>query len=279
VALSGQPGFGLASDYNAERGGVNPLLGLASGGAYANWSVELGGRLQLSAGATQRNERRDAEETPLFDRPDNGAHAYRAGASRIGLDYRVSDALSLTGAYTRLHEDAALLGVQSLDPADFRGGSTTDGVTLGFTWRLSPKFALSASGTRARTHAADEGRSIAVEKDGLTSAAYQLGFSGRDLFAKGDAMRVTLAQPLGVEKGRLTVRAVEVVHRSTGELGVVSHTFDVGKAPGYTAQLMYGRTVGNAGEVSLFGQLETDPHGGPGELKSYMAGGRYRLQF
>jgi hypothetical protein len=280
VSLAGQPGFALASDYQADRGGANPLLGLASGGGYAKWSLALSDRLQLSAGATGRNERRDGRETPIFDQPGNGAHAYKAGAEHVALDYRVTDRLDLIGGYTRLREDQALLGIQSLDPQDFAGGATTDGVTFGFNWRAGGKLTVSAAGTFARTRPAGEAQAMAVSRDGLTSQAYQVSLNGRDLFKRGDAARLTFAQPMFVDHGSLDVQTVEVIDRSTGEIGVVSHNWDISQRRNFSAEALYSMPLlGERGDLALFGHVETMPGAGLSDLRSYVAGGRFRVAF
>lgn len=53
MALGAIDGFGLSNDYNSQGGGLNPLLGLASGGAFANVEVAVTPRTTLSFGRTE----------------------------------------------------------------------------------------------------------------------------------------------------------------------------------------------------------------------------------
>jgi subtilisin family serine protease len=279
-ALAGQSTFAVASDFQMGRGGANPLLGLASGGAYADWSLDLGRRLQLSVGATQRSDRRDGAQTPAFDRPDDGAQTYSAGATRVAVSYDLTPRLRLTGAYTHLREASAVLGVQSLDPRDFSGGSRTDGVTFGLDWAATSKVSLGAAVTAAKTTAPRADQAMAVAGGGLYSQAFQVSVVGRDLFAKGDAARLTLAQPLAVSQGHLNIRDVEVVDRMTGEIGVVDHVYDVAQAASYAGEALYGRQAFDGqGELSLFGRVQTDPQRTSGQPVNYTAGGRIRIAF
>jgi hypothetical protein len=279
-ALAGQSAFSMASDFAAGRGGANPLLGLASGGAYADYSLDLGHRLSFSVGATQRSDRRDGVQTPAFDRPDDGARTYRASASRVAMSYDLTSRLRLTGAYTHLREETALLGVQSLDPRDFAGGSRTDGVTFGIDWTAAPKLTLGAAVTAAKTRAPQGDQMIAVADGGLYSQAFQVSVVGRDLFAKGDAARLTLAQPLAVSSGHLNIRTVEVVDRMTGELGVVDHAYDVAQPASYAGEALYGRAAFDGqGDLAVFGRVETDPQRNSGQPVTYTAGGRIRIAF
>ena len=277
VALNGLQGLGLGADYDSARGGANPLLGLASGGMYANWTVNLTQRLQVSAGTLERSARRDANLLPALGYAGNGAETYEAAAQHISLKYRLADGLTLVGGYTHLSEATGLLGVQSFDPQDFRHGSTTDGYSVGVNWTLAHDVTLAASGTMGRTRAGAS-QTLSVEKGGLTTSAYEVAVSKNNLFAKGDSMRLTLSQPMYVERGRLNLQTVQVVDRQTGEIGIVNQGFDIaGKRP-FAAEVVYGRPVeGGAGDISLVGRAETLPSSQAGT--SYMAGARYRVAF
>jgi hypothetical protein len=103
--------------------------------------------------------------------------------------------------------------------------------------------------------------------------------AGRNLFAKGDAARLTLAQPMFVSHGRLDIDNVEVVDRQTGELGVVTHSLDISQARNYSAEALYSLPLFETrGALDLFGRAETQP-GSTSELKTYVAGGRFRIAF
>lgn len=277
--MNGVPGLGLATDYDSDRGGVNPILGLASGGGYANMSLDLTDRLSLSAGATQRLAKRDPRAAPGVDRGNNGAEIFQAAASQFALTYRVTDGAYLVGSYTRLREARSLLGVQSFDPHDFAGGSTTDAYTLGVGLSLSRDLTLAASATTASTRQSEGGQSIAVAPGGLTSSAYQVSLTKANLLAKGDVARFSLSQPLVVEDGRFDVTTVQVVDRETGEIGIVTQSFDVSQARPYAAELLYGRQVlDDQADLSFFGRVDVKP-GSDGEQESWMAGARFRIGF
>ena len=277
--INGVAGLGLASAYDSERGGVNPVLGLASGGGFANVRLALNDRLSLSAGATQRHLRRDPMLMPGVETGDNGARTYDAAAQHVALTYRVADGVELTGSYTRLREASALLGVQSVDPNDFAHGSTTDAVTAGFGVALGWDVTMAASGTLARTRQSEDAQAIAVADGGLSSSAYELALTKPNLFAKGDRARVSLSQPMFVERGRFDVTTVQVVDRQTGEIGVVTQSFDVTQERPYAAELLYGRSLleGSA-DLTLFGRVDVNP-GLETDSQAFMAGARLRFGF
>nr|MEA2797740.1 hypothetical protein [Phenylobacterium sp.] len=277
-ALAARSGFTQAADYDSERGGANPLLGLASGGGFAGWNYELTHRLQVSAGVMQRSDQRDSTALPALARDGSGAATYRAGAQLLGLSYAATDSLTLTGAYTRLHEASGLLGIQSMNPEDFQGGSTTDGVSVGANWAVTSKLSIMATGTLGRTRQGDQNQTLAVDRGGLTSSAFELGVQRSDLFANGDRMQLSVSQPMFVERGHLNMTSVQVVDRTTGELGVVTQSVDISGQRQIAGEALYSRPVsGGQGDVALFGRVETAPAGS--QAQTYMAGARYRIRF
>ena len=67
-----------------------------------------------------RSDKRDLNMLPGLHQPGVSGTSYQAGAQIMGLAYLPTDRLTLTATYTRLHEATGLLGMQSLDPQDFR---------------------------------------------------------------------------------------------------------------------------------------------------------------
>jgi len=276
-ALMASTGFNQATSYDVEQGGANGLLGLASGGLYAAYSYNVSDQLQLSAGALRRDEERDRRALPALGFDGNGAASYAADASHVSLAYTPVKGLTFTGAYTRLHETSGLLGVQSFDPADFRKGSTTDGVTVGLNWAATPKLSLMAAGTMGKTRQGSADQALAVDRGGLTTSSFELGLARTDLFAAGDRFQVSVSQPMFVEKGRLNIQSVQVVDRETGELGIVNDRVDISGQRRLAGEAFYLRPLSTQEDVSFFGRVENQADGA-GESQ-YIAGARYRLAF
>jgi hypothetical protein len=275
-ALAGY-GFTQAADYDSVRGGANPLLGLASGGGYVGWSYELSHRFQISTGILERSERRDPNFAPMLQRPGAASDTYQAGAQVLNMTFRPSDGVTLTAGYTHLREATGLLGIQSLDPADFQHGSTTDGYSLGVNWALSPKVNFVATGTMGHTRQSDSGQ-LAVEGNGLTTSSYEAGLQSHDLFRHGDRLQLTVSQPMVIEHGALKLTGVEVVDRNTGELGVVSHDIDISGQRRIAGEALYAWPVKSGqGYVALFGRAETLTDAD--QAQAYTLGARYRLHF
>ena len=266
-----------AADYDSARGGANPLLGLASGGAFAGGSFKLTDKLLVSAGLLGRSDKRDLNMLPGLHQPGVSGTSYQAGAQIMGLSYLPTERLTLSATYTHLHEATGLLGMQSLDPQDFRHGSDTDGYTLGANFKVTPKLSLMATGTFGKTRAGGD-QQLAVAGDGLTTSAYEFGVKRVDLFKSGDRLQLSVSQPMYVERGHLNLTGVQVTDRTTGELGVVTQSIDISGQRQVAGEALYAMPVQKGlGYVALFGRTESG--GAVDKGQTYMAGARYRLAF
>jgi hypothetical protein len=282
-ALSGNAGA-AASRFEAHTGGVNPVLGLASGGSYANLDVPVLGSARLSFGATSRRvenllvDPASGEERHL----NNTVAPYQASAAHMLLTQPVGEQLSLSAGYTYLQESDGLLGVQSTNPLAFAAGSRTDAATLGLTWELSDRVTFSGSATLGRTRGQSAGEQmLAVHGDGIITSAFEAAFDIEDVFGSGDRARFALVQPMHVEHGGLNLTNYEVVDRETGERGSVTSFNAVdGLARKLALDVSYGAPVfGGEGEVAGFVRAEAATASGLRGDVVHMLGGRFSLGF
>lgn len=283
AVLSGLSGFALPSDFDSSYGGANPVLGLASGGAFAKWSMAITPRLSLAAGFTEKRARLDLNQLTGPDRiAFKDLADYRARADHVSMTYRVTPALAFTTGVTRLDEASGLLGVRSADPNDLRGGSATDAATFGAEWTSPNGLRLSAAGTYGRTQDAGPGGSgFATAGGGLKSTAYEVALDKAAVFDGRDRVRFTLSQPLTVEGGKLAYTTVQVVDRQTGQLGAVTQMVDAKAADRrQVAEFLYGHDVlSGAGEWGVFGRAETRSEFSGRQRPEMMAGARFRISY
>ncbi|GAB4517167.1 MAG: hypothetical protein Tsb0010_01200 [Parvularculaceae bacterium] len=259
VALSGQGGFGYFSDHDAATGGVNPVLGFASGGAYLGVAAPVGGRMLVSFGVTS-NEEAHAYRQPFSGEEveiRNGLDDYRADAIAMDVAYSLTDRVTLNAGYTQLKEATGLLGAQGAGALSLSGGATTDATTVGAEGWLTDNLALSFSATAARTRMTEfDASTLRIGDDGVTSTAFQAAATAWSVFAKGDSMRISFAQPLHVENGALTLTATQVIDRETGALGLVEEEIHLGGARPYVAETLYSRPIGESGAwISAFSRV------------------------
>jgi hypothetical protein len=282
ATVGGQAGFTTQSDYDVNTGGANPFVGLASGGAFARIEMALAPRLTASTAMTQRTLRRNLYgASPEMRFAFGGYEAYGAQAATFGVRFDASERLSTSVTYTMLHENSAVLGMQSRDDRDLPGGSTTDAATFGADLALSPTLTLSGSATLGRTRAGDPARAnYAIAGGGLISSAFQMSVGKQNVFDRADRLRLTFAQPMHVEGGRVDVTTVGVIDRDTGEIGTFVQNVPVAAMQRrYVAEMAYGRDLmdGRA-QVSLFGRANLAT-GGDADLAPITVGTAFRLGF
>jgi subtilisin family serine protease len=262
LAFAGES-FGMVSDHDIMTGGANPILGLASGGAYMRLAGELTEKLSFTGGFSHQ-QNADLVANPFSGELTErvaGTEGYSAAAFNAGLGYSLAERTTLTVSYTLLQERQGFLGGQSVGSLGFGETASTDAVTLGMTSALplGAELAVSASAGRTTGAGSDEGL-LGIDEDGILTSSYQFVLGKNGLMGQ-DRVRLSFAQPLHVENGSLALRNVDVIDRATGELGVTSDLISVDRAERrYVAEFLYGRDVfkGRA-ELSFFAQHDTAP--------------------
>jgi hypothetical protein len=284
VYLGGQAAFQTTSDFDSYSGGVNPLLGFASGGAHVASRVALAPNVNVSVGVTERRMGLGDDLRGIVNRNDRSlirhANRYQSLAANVRVDYKATDWLDLTASMTRLDEEQALLGVRSLEPADLDGGTVTDGVTLSATASFGEGVSLFGSATGARSKSVSDAAQLQIDNRGLVGSAFQVGVSKERLLGKSDNLRLSLTQPLTTEAGSLEMQMVRVVDRQTGEIGVVTERYDISGAAQrrFIAEAVYGTAVlEGRGNLSLFGRTEL--RGVDANVPRVMLGSRASLTF
>ncbi len=275
-----QSGFGLESDYAPLDGGVNPILGFASGGAHLRTSVALRPDLRVTFGNSQT--RVDGPGTSAPARGGNGADIiaagtnYRAAANTVQLDYSPRPWLSLNATYTALNEAGGLLGVRSESADGLIGGARSAALTLGASLEPMPGLLLSASSTRSTSRSNDAGAALRTGIGGLRSSAFAVAIAKTGLLGKSDQLRLSVAQPLAVSQGSLDLTTLAVIDRTTGALGSVTQSLGVQERARMVGEVNYGMALPQVlGEVSFFGRGDFRPEAR--NSQGVAAGARIRL--
>lgn len=277
-ALDPAANFSFRSDHDLATGGANPVLGLASGGAYLGARAAVAPRLTIGFGTTRRDVWRNPVSFGIQPQTSGDwVNRYAAAASTMTADYAVSHQLTAHVGFTHLAERDALLGIQSVDRADLNGGSTTTAGTAGFDLRLRHGLTLSGSGTMARTHAGGG----QITTNDLTGMAAELAVTKTGVLGRRDQLRLTAATPLHTVAGRLLYGTVGVTDRETGTIGLVSQSVDARPANlPFAAEASYGRSLtGGRGELSLFARYQRAGQITQGDYLGTMGGAQLRLAF
>jgi hypothetical protein len=260
--------FSMTSDHDVLTGGVNPFVGLASGGAYARSDVPLTEQLTLSAGFSARSHAdltHDAFSGAIVERVA-GTEGYSASAADVSVSYAFDESTRLRLGLTSLTETDGLFGGQSVAGLGFGETAESRSVTAAVETALPRDFHLALSGTVGKTQGGrDTGGVLTIAPEGAVTTAFQASLVKTNVF--GDRMRFSVAQPLHVESGALATRSFQVADRSTGELALTGDR--IGLTAGerrFVGEAIYGTPVlGGRADLVMFGQYDTAPIFTPNE--------------
>ncbi|MBX7528540.1 S8 family peptidase [Qipengyuania vesicularis] len=262
MALAGER-FGIVSDFDRDEGGVNPILGFASGEVFTAVSFAPSEGTRLRIGYSENS--RGWEDIPAINPVDRYLQGefgdQRANALTMDLEQKVSDSLSLNVQYTHLDEANALLGVQTDNDMLLGEGARTEALTLSGTIGLGAKLRLDLSATVGKTELA-EGQFLANASD-ILSTAGQLSLTGTGVFESRDSLRLTLGQPLQIEDGSLAIYSLEVVDRETGETGIRAQEIGIATKRRIMGELVYAAPLGDAAELGVFGRYVSEGSASP----------------
>lgn len=282
LAFSQGSAFGLASDHRPGAGGVNPVLGFASGGAYMASGLALSPETRLDLAVTTTRDSYSfvnamtGESTALFASLD----AYQAGAVAASLSHDLSDTVSVEAGYTRLDESNALLGAQGLGALGFKGGAITDAATIGGEAALPLSLSLAGSATLGRTRSDLAGSTALSLPEAVVSTAFQVSVSRDGVLGRSDALRLSLIQPLHAETGALSYTAGVVADRTSGALGTETQRWTLAGDRDLALELLYaGSWLGDQLDVSVFSRVDAPEARFAGGEASFTAGWRIDLDF
>ncbi|MBV7260017.1 S8 family peptidase [Erythrobacter crassostreae] len=276
LALAGK-NFGIMSDHDQDTGGVNPVLGFASGEVFAGATYAPAKATTLSVGYTQnRQDWRDLDGVSEIERNvQRQLGARDAEALTIGVEQKVTKNLSVNAQYTYLREDDAVLGAQTTVDAFLGEGSRTNAMTVSATMNLGNGFSFDLSATGGATKAAS-GQLLATSND-VMSTAGQFTVNKRGVMGDRDILRVSVGQPLTVERGELELTSEEVIDRISGERGLVTQTIGIDTKRRYTGEIVYATPVTKTSELGLIGRYISA--GEIGQDESFMLGANFGLRF
>ncbi len=278
-ALSDASGFSLRSDLDPSTGGVNPILGFASGGIYGSADILVSGRARFSVGFTQKTDDHTYIDPTFGPLPDEQLSPNHSFASVVAVDYDVAKGVKLNASHTMLREGDGLLGSQGSGFFDMAGGTSTTATTIGARLAPSEDWKIFGSATLAHSAAPRFSNSaLSFTAGGLTSTAYELAAVKTGLFAEHDQMRLSIAQPLHVESGGIQYQSLQVVDRQTGALGLLNETWNVSGPREYRMEALYALPVlEGRGEVRGYGLVDLNPHVSTSRAPELAVGVQLRL--
>ena len=268
----------LSSDFDPNTGGVEPLLGFASGQSHMAVRAKLTPSMRISVGFT--NAMRDIEDelagasSASFDQ-QRLIGDFEASAANVRVDHALTPKMNVGVSFTQLSEARSLFGTRSLARDDFGNGTTSRSATVSADAVLFDKLQLFGSATVASSRS-DKDANFRIGK--MTSTAWQLGLAGNGLLHARDHLRLSIAQPLTVESGTVDFQTVGVVDRETGEKGIITQQMDISEPASrrFRIEGHYGLTMpSDAAQLSLFSSYEVRDI--RSDIARWTIGGKFRL--
>ncbi len=276
MALSGYR-FGILSDHDPLTGGVNPVLGFASGQSFAQAGYQLGSNTTIKLGYSENRAQWDdiASNDPqeilrqreFGDRP--------ARAMTLDIEQRVGNDVSVAVQYTVLDEDNALLGTQTAVDGFLDSGAQTEAVTVSASLNIGSGFSFDVSATGARTQTARD--QLFTSASPVISTAGQFSATKRGIFSDKDTLRVTVAQPLQIERGEIEFTSEQVIDRLTGERGPVTQTFEIQTERRISTEAVYATPLTRSSEFGVFGRYVSS--GDFADEAGLVVGGNFSIRF
>ncbi|HKD22283.1 MAG TPA: S8 family peptidase, partial [Rhizomicrobium sp.] len=146
-ALNDASGFGERADFDVATGGVNPVLGLASGGAFMRADLELAQGLRLSSGYTEKTDSHRMVDPTYGAVSQPGLPETHAEASTVSLTYAVFENVMLNASETQLKEADGLFGSAGGGVFNMNGGTETTATTAGAAATLPDNWKIALSAT------------------------------------------------------------------------------------------------------------------------------------
>ena len=276
MALTGYQ-FGIQSDHDPLTGGVNPVLGLASGQTFAQAGYKVAPNTTVRVGFSEN--RLDWEEVSI-DNPQQALLQREFGdrparAMTLDVEQKVNSKITVGVQYTMLDEANAVLGAQTTSQEFLGSGSQTEAMTVSASINMGSGFSVDVSATGARTETAQD--QLFTNAGAVMSTAGQFSATKKGVLNRKDTLRLTVAQPLQIEQGELQFTSEQVINRDTGERGLVTQTFGIGTQRRVTTEAVYAMPVSNRADFAVFGR-----HVSGGDFANdagFVLGGNFNFRF
>ena len=276
LALSGGQ-FGIMSDHNPVTGGVNPVLGFASGEFFAGATINAAATTQVSVGySAERQDHEDLDFVSDLDRElQRQLRAREAEALTVAVEQKITDRFSVDVQWTHLSEADALLGQQTGNSALLGDGSNTDAMTVSVNYDMGDglSFDLSVTGGATKT---DRNQLLSTSRRALSTAG-QLAVNKRGVMTSRDILRLSVGQPLTVERCELELTSDQVIDRQTGEIGRVTQSIGIDTKRRYSGELVYATPVTDSSELGVMGRYVSA--GEQAQDEDFVLGVNFGLRF
>jgi hypothetical protein len=236
--LSRTQGFTAVDAFDPQRGGANPMLGLAGGGSFAALSKELGQHLTLTVGYAG-TPLEQVQQDLFTGAPINGERSFAVRdnvAAHTELSFAPSERLTLGLGVTALNEGDSVLGAQGGGVLAVGQDTRSVGVTFSSSLALTGRLGLAATATGMQTLSGDpQTAGLGVAEGGILASSFRIEAAMSSLLHEGDKVTLAAIQPMRVEAGALSFNQLQVTDRQTGAMGMAANEWGLSGGPRHLA--------------------------------------------
>lgn len=251
--------YGLGADFFAGSGDVGAGLGQAM---FIGGDIALSERLSASGLFIQSAAVPEVRELDwqAQQRPGNPD---TSSLVRVGLNYRLSEAISLGASYGLFHEQGRLLGAQARGALSL-GKAVTQLMGATLRAQITDNVAMAVVAEASLTASWGDRRSVFSGADGWWGSKLGVSLEYQSLFSTNDVTRLVVARPWRLDSGTLSAR-VPVGRELDGTVNFEDRTVSLadGELPleatlayqNRIGALSFGAAVTMAGEDVAAGKL------------------------
>ena len=148
-------------------------------------------------------------------------------------------------------------------------------MTVSASIDMGSGFSLDVSATGARTETSRD--QLFTNSGDVLSTAGQISATKQGIFSSKDALRVSVAQPLQIERGELEFTSEQVIDRLTGERGPVTQSFGIDTQRRISAEAVYAMPLTKSSEFGVFSRYVSA--GDRTEEAGMVVGGNFSIRF
>jgi hypothetical protein len=268
----GLPASGLAPHMTQRSNSfAPPYYAMVHGAKHAGVSFKSGTQARWRLGVLTEGSRH-ADPLPTWT-----PYAKRTLIS-VEYERRAGSALAIVSAGV-LRESGALLGTVQPNSQMPGGSARTTFAAISVGYAMTPRWSLVGMASAGRTQGLDQQERLGVERASVSTAAFSVGLSGRQIWTRDDRIGLTLTIPNKVTQGSGSLSGA-VLHREEGALSYTSRNLNL--APNATEgdlELSYSRKAGEQGRLAAAMMLRLHPGHDAATPRELLFGVRYSRKF
>lgn len=266
---------GIAPLSMVEGGRFNaPYFGFVKGATHLGSQFALNGDTTLRFGAMTENPSFAFSNGQALDK----AFLANRSLATTEVEKRFGRGVGIL-SFGVLQEKGSLLGSTASEALALAGSTKTMFAALSGGYSLSEQVALSAMASYGYSGAFSNANSLVSNVSGVSTLAYSIGLSAKEVFGHGDQLGLSFAMPTKVISGAMTLSGA-VSQNADGSLNHSSQVMNLRPdATERNVELAYASTVSKTARLTSAVMLRMNPGHDASARNDVVMGVRYANRF